>query len=166
MTFICYAGGTEHRHERAAEGRDCYSRLSAEHVGIIAAASDRRVERAASEQLATLSLKELENLMEAGVYAVVDPEDDRLKCYKVDKPDQGKWQGWTFLKVHHSDDMYPCKNPTYRRRVFFEILKDAEAAGRKYAEIMKKCRKCGRAIHDQDNPYYEQGYGPECGSKI
>lgn len=152
MSFKCYAGGQLHSHDRAEEGRECYSK-SGRSSAIVPT-------RAQS------GLKAIESQVPAGHYAVVDPEDNRLKCYRVDKPSGGKWDGYTFLKVAQSDEWWNCKAREYKMRILGEIAKDVEAAGKKYAETMTRCRKCNRAIHDQDNPYYTEGYGPECGSKV
>ncbi len=190
MSFICYAGGSKHTHERAAEGRECYAKagylppetpeeVAAHYVAVraglakVAAGSTvpmfaaPRVDNRTTTQYYhdTTSLKDIEDLVPAGHYAVIDPEDNRLKCYRVDKG-TGRWEGYTFLKVAQSDEWWNCKAREYRLRILREILKDVDAAGKKYAETMTRCRRCNRAIHDQDNPYYSEGYGPECGAKI
>lgn len=172
MSFICYAGGSKHMHEKASDGRACYASNGPVPLESAAEVASHYVDmrkstfgsRRVSSQIRELTALEAE--VPGGYYAVVDPDDNRLKFYRVDKG-TGRWEGYTFLKVQASDDWYRCKARDYRLRILLEIAKDPDAASKRYATELGRCRKCNRTLTDHDNnPYFDEGYGPECGAKI
>jgi Family of unknown function (DUF6011) len=99
----------------------------------------------------------------AGRYAVVDPMDDVLKFYHVDKPTEGKWAGYTFLNVRASDEMYPIKNTEHKKSIMAEIAKDPKEASMCYGRELGHCGICGRTLTDEDSR--ERGIGPICAVK-
>jgi hypothetical protein len=99
----------------------------------------------------------------AGRYAIVDPLDDVLKFYRVDKPTEGKWQGFTFLSVYASDEQYPIKNKEHKKAIMDEIAKNPEAAMSRYGLEIGKCGICGRTLTDETSR--ARGIGPICAAK-
>jgi hypothetical protein len=99
----------------------------------------------------------------AGRYAVVDPMDDVLKFYRVDKPTEGKWTGYTFLNVYASDEQHPIKNTEHKKSIMSEIAKGPEAAMIRYGMEIGRCGICGRTLTREESR--ERGIGPICAAK-
>jgi hypothetical protein len=99
----------------------------------------------------------------AGRYAVVDPMDDVLKFYHVDKPTEGKWAGYTFLNVRASDERYPIKNTEHKKSIMTEISKNPAEASMRYGRELGKCGICGRTLTDEQSR--ARGIGPICAAK-
>jgi len=98
----------------------------------------------------------------AGRYALRGA-DNVVKFYRLDKPTQGKWAGWTFLKVQASDELYPIRNPNEKARIIAEIAKDVLGAEQLYGQELGKCSRCGRTLTDETSRDY--GIGPDCRAK-
>lgn len=98
----------------------------------------------------------------AGRYAL-RTEDDVVKFYRLDKPTEGKWAGYTFLKAQGSDDLYPIRNRAEKERIIAEISKDVLAAEQLYGQELGKCSRCGRTLTDETSRDY--GIGPDCRAK-
>jgi len=106
-----------------------------------------------------------------GRYAV---ETDEIRCYTVDYGKPGtRWEGFTFLNRISSDDRFPIKNPNEKARILATIAADVNAAALLAALTLRICRgtmkngqPCGRTLSDTKNPYFSQGYGPECGKNL
>jgi hypothetical protein len=99
----------------------------------------------------------------AGRYAVVDPMDDVLKFYHVDKPTEGKWAGYTFLSVRASDERYPIKNTEHKKSIMGEIAKDPKEASMRFGRELGQCGICGRTLTDEQSR--ARGIGPICAAK-
>lgn len=97
----------------------------------------------------------------AGRYAL--RTDGVVKFYRLDKPTQGKWAGWTFLKAQASDDLYPIRNKVEKARIIAEIGQDVLGAERLYGMELGKCSRCGRSLTDETSRAY--GIGPDCRNK-
>jgi hypothetical protein len=52
----------------------------------------------------------------AGRYAV-DNEDGILRFYSVDRPNQGKWKGFTFLNVWTNNEQHPARGIAAARTI-------------------------------------------------
>lgn len=98
-----------------------------------------------------------------GRYAIKLETQDKLHFYRVKA---GYKAGVFFVDEQASDEFFPVHNAKHRAEILAEIAKDPEAAGLKYAEEIGQCRRCGRVLTDENNPYKDQGYGPDCGGKI
>lgn len=94
----------------------------------------------------------------AGRYAV--EHDGVLKFYRVDKPTEGRWAGWTFLNVQASDEWYPVKAFDYKREVLESIAVDPQAASARYGHELGQCGICGRTLTDEESR--ARGIGPVC----
>src|SRR5688572_7721485 len=78
----------------------------------------------------------------AGRYAV--EHDGVLKFYKVDKPTEGRWAGYTFVEVQASDETYPVRNRNAREEILALIAVDPQAAMVRYGMELGHCGHCGR----------------------
>jgi hypothetical protein len=101
-----------------------------------------------------------EHGIRAGRYAV-ENEENILRFYTVDRPTQGKWAGWVFIKVWASDEKHPIKGFDAR----FAILKKIAAAGAKkamerFGQEIGACGICGRTLTDPLS--IKIGIGPVC----
>jgi len=100
----------------------------------------------------------------AGRYAVLDPVDGVLKFYKVDRPTEGRWKGYTFLKVYASDETWPIRDHTHRDLILTAIAADARGAMERYGAEIGKCGRCGRTLTDEASR--ARGIGPDCWSML
>lgn len=96
-----------------------------------------------------------------GYYAV--EVDGVLKFYRVDRPTEGKWAGYTFLSVQASDDFWPIKNRDQKRAILELIEADPKAAGARYGQEIGRCWKCHRTLTDATSR--ANGIGPDCANK-
>jgi Family of unknown function (DUF6011) len=100
----------------------------------------------------------------AGYFFIVDPIDGEEKFFKVDKPDQGKWKGYTFLKVQAGSDFWPIKNKEHREAVLKEIAIDPVAAMNEYGMRLGRCGVCNRTLTARDSRL--RGIGPVCAARL
>lgn len=99
-----------------------------------------------------------------GRYAIT--EDGEVKCYEISYGRDGtKWAGFIFLDRISSDNRFPIKSRPVKARILAEISKDVTASEILAGITLRQCRKCGRALSDTKNPYFEVALGPECGAK-
>ena len=98
----------------------------------------------------------------AGRYAC-DIGDGKLRFFKVDKPTEGRWAGYVFVKEQASDELYPVKGS--RRDVVLDVIgKDPETAMLTYGRELGSCGHCGRTLTDEDSR--ARGIGPICAGKV
>jgi hypothetical protein len=95
----------------------------------------------------------------AGRYAI-DTEEGHTAFYRVDRPEEGKWAGFTFVKLQVGGDYQRLNQATGKA-----ILKKIEEAGPKEAAIrygheLGQCAVCGRELTNEDSR--EAGIGPIC----
>lgn len=98
----------------------------------------------------------------AGRYAVVI--DSVTKFFKVDRPTEGKWAGYTFLKIQASDELYPVRDRDTKRQVLELIAQDPKEAMLRYGREIGACGHCGRTLTDEQSRAY--GIGPICRGKV
>lgn len=100
----------------------------------------------------------------AGRYAVRTTEDGPIgaviKFYRVDRPTEGRWAGFTFLAVQASDELHPIKNPDVKRTILGLIAENPAAASKLYGQEIGSCGVCGRTLTDETSRAY--GIGPVC----
>lgn len=98
-----------------------------------------------------------------GRYAVREA-DGTIKFYKIDKPVDGRWAGYVFLKVIASDNEFPIKLAARQMAVFDAIL-DAtpQASMALYGHSIGQCGRCGRALTDPES--IARGIGPVCAAR-
>lgn len=83
-----------------------------------------------------------------------------VKFYRVARPTEGRWAGFTFLSIQASDELHPIKNPDAKRQILADIAKDPAAASRLYGQEIGSCGVCGRTLTDETSRAY--GIGPIC----
>lgn len=95
-----------------------------------------------------------------GRYAV--EVDGVLKFFKVDCPTEGRWAGYTFIKVQASDEWYPVGRAS-RQAILAKIAEDPKAASIRYGHELGACGVCGRTLTDEASR--AAGIGPVCAEK-
>lgn len=122
---------------------------------------------------AKFELRKLEDKIPAGRYFIVDPtntsdptstEAGTESFFKVDKPDHGRWKGYTFLSVQASDDFYPIKDLARKGAILEEIAKNPTVAMNEYGIRLGVCGCCGRTLTRRDSRL--RGMGPICAQKF
>lgn len=98
----------------------------------------------------------------AGRYAV-DNEDGDLRFYVVDRPTEGRWEGWIFVSVQASDEKHPIKGFAAKRTILTKIAVDPAAASRRYGRELGHCGVCGRTLTNEVSR--QIGIGPICAAK-
>lgn len=99
-----------------------------------------------------------------GRYAV--EFEGEIRCYHLETGKDGtRWAGFRFLNRRSSDDLFPIKNASVKAQILALIAANLEAAEVLYARTVRECRRCHRGLTDTKNPYFEAGFGPECGAK-
>ena len=106
----------------------------------------------------------------AGRYAVPGG-DTRLKV-EIDRPDQGKWAGWIFVRdaAEYGDQRkYGSQRPgqKYIGKIVEQlraIAADPKAASVAYGRLTGTCGCCGRALEDEVS--VANGIGPTCRKKL
>ena len=96
-----------------------------------------------------------------GRYAI--EVDGVVKFYKVDKPTEGRWSGYCFVKIQASDDLYPVRGAG-AKAVLAAIAVDPQAAMLRYGRELGSCGHCGRTLTNEDSR--RLGIGPVCLGKM
>lgn len=106
----------------------------------------------------------------AGRYAITG-QDDSTDFYKVDRPEEGKWAGYTFVKLlvasgGFGDDLSEQRVSFAQiRSVLERILEDGpEKAMKRYGHELGECGHCGRTLTNPES--IELGIGPVCAGKM
>lgn len=95
-----------------------------------------------------------------GRYAIETP--DGVKFYKVSRPTEGRWAGYTFLDAQASDDFWPIKAVASKVAILSAIAADPDALAR-YGRLLGVCGVCGRTLTDEESR--ANGIGPVCAGK-
>lgn len=108
-------------------------------------------------------LTQIKSDVPAGRYAVTG-EDGTTDFYRVDRPTEGKWAGYVFVKLQLSDELQrvPLRNTQ-------TILGKIAAAGiqesmERYGREIGHCGHCGRTLTNPES--IERGIGPVCAGKM
>ena len=91
-------------------------------------------------------------------------EEGRWNFYQVDKPQQGRWAGRTFLSIQASDETHNIRDWDRKRSVFAAIALDPETALRNYGLQLGQCGVCCRTLTDPES--ISAGIGPVCAGKL
>lgn len=97
-----------------------------------------------------------------GRYAV--EEKGEIKFFRVDRPTEGRWEGWTFLSIQASDELIPIRNPVRVHGILKSIAKDPLEASAAYGRHIGACGVCGRTLTNPDSR--RRGIGPICAEKF
>lgn len=99
----------------------------------------------------------------AGRYAT-ENKDGVLRFYKVSRPTEGRWAGWTFVNVMASDEEHPIKGMAEKRLILENIVRDGiQASAERYGREIGACSICGRTLTDEISRSI--GIGPICREK-
>lgn len=99
----------------------------------------------------------------AGRYAIVT-DDGTVKFYKVDRPTEGRWSGYTFVKVQASDEWHQIRDRHSRNAILRSIAADPIGAMRRYGMELGQCGNCGRTLTDETSR--QMGIGPDCAQAL
>ena len=98
----------------------------------------------------------------AGRYAVENP-DGALRFYRVDRPTDGRWAGFVFVKVQAGDELYPVKGQGAANVLAAILEAGPREASARYGHELGHCGVCGRTLTDETSR--ELGIGPVCINK-
>lgn len=99
----------------------------------------------------------------SGRYAI--DHGDTVKFIKVDAPTEGRWAGYTFVKVQASDNEFPIKNRTTRDEMLAAVLaQGVKEAMLRYGREIGSCGHCGRTLTNQESR--DKGIGPVCEGRM
>lgn len=100
--------------------------------------------------------------MPPGRYAVQD-DDNIWRFYQIDKPTEGRWKGYTFIKLlvgsPGSYNKVPMQ-PATRQRILKIIEGNAKQAMLDFGLQSGVCGRCGSPLTDPQS--LERGIGPKC----
>lgn len=96
----------------------------------------------------------------AGRYAITSEQDGTLHFFRVDRPTEGRWAGYVFVKRQAGDDLFPVKNSEQRANILRIIAQDPQVAMLRYGQEIGACGHCGRTLTNEESR--ERGIGPVC----
>ncbi|NKS56272.1 hypothetical protein GS504_01415 [Rhodococcus hoagii] len=99
----------------------------------------------------------------AGHYALRE-DDGSVKFFRVDRPDSGKWAGYTFAWVQAGDNYHRVKGAAARKAVLARIAADPRAALALYGREVGACGLCSKTLTNDESR--EFGIGPDCRKKL
>lgn len=97
-------------------------------------------------------------------YAVPKLDGEGFDFFKIDKPQDGKWVGRTFVKRVVSDYDYPMKFSIQLDALNRIVAADPAKALEAYGHELGKCGICSRALTDPES--IARGIGPVCAAKL
>jgi uncharacterized protein DUF6011 len=86
--------------------------------------------------------------------------EGRLRFFKLDLPQTGKWADTIFVKEQASDDLYPVKSVDRQARILDAVLANVATALARYGQELGSCGICGKTLTDEDSR--ARGIGPVC----
>jgi hypothetical protein len=105
--------------------------------------------------------RELAEKVPAGYYGVVDAER-KNHFYRVSVGRNGFYK----IQEQASEELHFVSLNRYEGILQHILDFGLDNAGKFYATEKGSCRRCNRVLTDNTgNPYFEMGYGPECGAK-
>jgi hypothetical protein len=115
-----------------------------------------------SQRVERGSVPKIKSDVPAGHYAVTG-EDGTTDFYRVDRPTEGRWAGYIFVKLQLSDnyERVPLRNI---QTILDKIEADGpESASKRYGKELGRCGVCNRTLTNNDS--IERGIGPVCAAK-
>jgi Family of unknown function (DUF6011) len=100
----------------------------------------------------------------SGRYWIIDPADNSEKFLKVNRPDEGRWKGYTFMDIQAGPNYWAVRNRETRERYIAEIAKDPLEAMRQYGLRLGVCGRCGLPLTDEVSRYV--GFGHICADNL
>lgn len=107
-----------------------------------------------------------EDVVPAGRYAVAtnDGAVNELAFYKVDRPTEGRWAGYVFVKLMLSDEEQRMSRDASLAIMLKIAEAGAEAASLAYGLHIGECGVCGRTLTNDDSR--ARGIGPKCAANL
>lgn len=99
----------------------------------------------------------------AGRYAIT-AADGTTMLYKVDRPSEGKFAGWTFVKWVRDNGYESALKKPQAEKVLSQIAEDPLDALVAYGRKTGVCGACGRTLRDPES--VAAGVGPICAAKV
>lgn len=120
---------------------------------------------------AKLQRRGYNNNVPAGRYAV-EGSDGTTDFYKVDKPEEGRWAGYTFVKLLIASGGHGVESLSEQRvrgDAAQTILRRIEEAGVResmeaFGKAIGSCGHCGRVLTNEESRAF--GIGPVCAAKM
>lgn len=135
------------------ESPACSKRTASEFIALL-----RQLPRKRTKDDAVFD--EFSKVVPEGRYAVYDTADDNtLKFYIVDRPTEGKWAGYVFVKVKAGPEAYNL-SISESKRVLALIAEDPKIALLRYGQELGHCGHCGRELTNASSRRI--GIGPVC----
>lgn len=158
-------GACKGTHDSVQSVRNCYDSKNA---GNDVEAIQRRHERQALTPLdriraASAKLPDVDRMR----YAIVRDntvEGTRFNFYQVDRPQTGKWRGYTFVKQMLSEELVRVSSMGASAEILEQIAQDPQKAASDFGLQTEKCGHCHRRLTRDDSR--QRGYGPDCAAKL
>lgn len=99
----------------------------------------------------------------AGRYALT-ATDGQTYFYKVDRPREGKFAGWTFVKWVRPSGYESAVSKDESAKVLAKIAENPMDALVAYGRLTGVCGVCGRKLTDPES--VRAGIGPVCAEKV
>lgn len=99
----------------------------------------------------------------AGRYAVTGDEGQTV-FVRVDRPTEGQWKGYTFVKIQAGDDLHRVSRATsfaLQRKILADGVQESML---RYGREIGSCGHCGRTLTNDESR--QAGIGPVCRSKL
>jgi uncharacterized protein DUF6011 len=138
--------------------------IAAKMEGLTTKKAHAWIERALTIAKPTTAISDSYPAVPEGRYAIWNEEAGCIRFYQVQKPTEGRWNGYTFVKVMASDETWPVKDRAKREAILAEIAKDPKAASLAYGREIGACGVCGRTLTDPDS--IDKGIGPVCAGRL
>lgn len=88
-----------------------------------------------------------------------------LRFYKIDRPETGRWAGYTFVTIEHGDQMGTRVTDSARKgKILRAIGENPQEAMLRYGRELKQCGHCGKNLRNKVSR--ERGIGPVCFGKV
>lgn len=111
-----------------------------------------------------MQLPKLAQPVVANGYYALEAEHGATAFYRVDSPTEGKWAGFTFVKIVAGPDEHNIKNPGIRKSIITRIAANPLAASTLYGQKIGRCGVCHTRLTNEESR--ERGIGPVCASKF
>lgn len=94
-----------------------------------------------------------------GRYAV-QPAEGQLRFYKVDRPTEGRWAGYTFITRQESDEYQRVSRGEQAQALRLIVEQGIKECALRYGHELGVCGVCGRTLTNEESR--AAGIGPKC----
>jgi hypothetical protein len=99
----------------------------------------------------------------AGRYAYTGVEGHTV-FVKVDRPTEGRWEGYTFVSLQRSDDFESIPREARPAVLAAIVSQGVKASAVRYGHELGVCAVCGRTLTNESSR--EAGIGPRCAASF